>query len=419
MKIAIVGTGIAGLTAAYHLHRDHDITVFEQGDHVGGHANTVVVPTEAGEIGLDTGFLVYNEATYPSFTSLLRELEVATHPSEMSFSVQCRRCAVEYSARSVRGLFARPDQLFRPRFHRMLVEVLRFNRLGQAALRESHAGHGTLGAFLRHHRFSREFVRHYATPMASAIWSSTTADSERFPLHFFLRFFEHHGLLSLSNQPQWRTITGGSRQYVAALTRGFRDRIHLRQPVRAVRRRAGGVELQVDGQQATFDQVILAAHANQALALLDDPSDAEVRALTALPYQRNEAVLHTDTRLLPQSRHAWASWNYHMDDCEHLEAPLPMTYYLNCLQRIESPTSYCVTLNDTGTIAPDRVLRRIAYEHPLYGADSLAAQQRLRALNGERRTFYCGAYLGYGFHEDGVKAGLDVVRALQSTRQAA
>jgi predicted NAD/FAD-binding protein len=420
MKIAIVGTGIAGLTAAYYLNPEHEVTVYEQGNHVGGHANTVVLQAGDSEIGLDTGFLVYNETTYPNFTRLLKDLDVATQPSEMSFSVQCRRCAVEYSARSVRGLFARTDQLFRPRFHRMLLEVLRFNRLGLAALEAPPDLRQTLGGFLQQHRFSREFVRHYVTPMASAIWSATTANSEGFPLHFFLRFFAHHGLLSVAQQPVWRTITGGSRRYVSALTRSFGDRIHLRRPVRSVRRHASGVELGFDGgERANFDRVVLATHSNQALAILEDPSDHELGALRALPYQRNEAILHTDERILPNSRYAWASWNYHMQDCEQVDAALPMTYYLNCLQRIESPTSYCVTLNDTGLVAPERILERIPYEHPLYNTDSLEAQQRLRALNGERHTFYCGAYLGFGFHEDGVNAGLDVVRALTRSRKAA
>ena len=420
MKIAIVGTGIAGLTAAYHLHPEHDVTVYEQDNLVGGHAHTVVLQASDGEIGLDTGFLVYNETTYPNFTRLLKQLEVATQPSEMSFSVRCRRCAVEYSARSVRGLFARSDQLFRPSFHRMLLEVLRFNRLGLATLEAPVDLRQTLGDFLRQHRFSREFVRHYVTPMASAIWSATTANSEDFPLLFFLRFFAHHGLLSVSQQPVWRTITGGSRRYVAALIRDFRDRIQLRRPVRSVRRHPGGVELGLDGgERRTFDKVVLATHSNQALAMLEDPSDHELRALRALPYQRNEAILHTDERILPKSRHAWASWNYHMEDCEQIDAALPMTYYLNCLQRIESPTSYCVTLNDNGRVAPERILKRIPYEHPLYSTGSVAAQQQLRALNGERHTYYCGAYLGCGFHEDGVNAGLDVVRALSESKRAA
>jgi predicted NAD/FAD-binding protein len=420
MKIAIVGTGIAGLTTAYHLHPDHDISVFEQNGYIGGHANTIVVSEAEREIALDTGFLVYNERTYPNFTRLLKQLNVETQASEMSFSVRCSRCAVEYCGHNLRGLFARTDQLFRPRFHRMLFEILRFNRAGRAWLRNPPGTHVTVGAFLRERRFSREFVRHYVTPMASAIWSSTTADVEQFPLEFFLRFFENHGMLSINQHPQWRTITGGSRRYVAALTKGFADRIHLNRGVRAIRRHADGVTLGFDGGAVhTFDKVVIAAHSSQALRLLADPGEAEARALAALRYQANEAVLHTDPRLLPRNSNAWAAWNYHMDDCERLEQPLPMTYYLNRLQSIDSPTNYCVTLNDRGAIRRDHIIRRIAYEHPVYTPTSLQAQRQLQQLNGERHTYYCGAYLGFGFHEDGVKSGLDVARSVEASREAA
>jgi predicted NAD/FAD-binding protein len=369
MKIAIVGTGIAGLTAAHYLHPEHEITVFEKASHIGGHAHTIAVRDGQREIALDTGFLVYNENTYPNFTRLLHELRVATQPSTMSFSVQCRRCKVEYCGHTLRGMFARADQIFRPRFHRMLFEIVRFNRLAAAWLRSPRREPTTLGSFVRAHGLSRDFLRHYVTPMASAIWSATTADAERFPLEFFLRFFENHGLLSLANQPQWRTITGGSREYVKALTRRFADRIHVHRPVRTIRRLAAGVRVTThDGVTLAFDKVVIGAHADQALRLLADPSDAETRALRTLRYQQNDAVLHTDTRLLPKNRRAWASWNYHMDNCERLEAPLPMTYYLNSLQAIDSPTAYCVTLNDRGRIDPKRIIRRIPYEHPVASA---------------------------------------------------
>jgi len=420
MKIAIVGTGIAGLTAAYHLYEQHDITVFEQNGYIGGHANTVAVRDGEREIGLDTGFIVYNETTYPHFTRLLKALHVPTQLSEMSFSVQCDCCALEYCGRSIRGLFARGDQLLRPRFYRMLWEVFRFNRLGAAALRAPIPADRTLGDFLRQHHFSREFVRHYVTPMASAIWSMSTADAGAFPLEFFLRFFANHGLLSVANQPAWRTITGGSRRYVAALTKPFADRIQLKRPVRSVRRHAGGVKLGFDGGATqSFDRLVLAAHADQALAMLTDPSDAEARALGALRYQQNEAVLHTDHRLLPRNRHAWASWNYHMVDCERIGSPLPMTYYLNCLQQLDATRPYCVTLNDSGCIRPECVIKRIPYEHPLFTADSLRAQAELNRLNGQRHTYFCGAYLGFGFHEDGAKAGLAAAEALTAGRAAA
>jgi predicted NAD/FAD-binding protein len=420
MKIAIIGTGIAGLSAAHYLHPEHEITVFEQNGYAGGHANTVTVRDGEGEVALDTGFLVYNERTYPNFTRLLKELQVATQPSSMSFSMQCRRCRIEYCSHTVRGLFARSEQIFRPRFHRMLFEIWRFHRLASQWLAAPDRDEATVGDFLRRRGFSQELVRHYVTPMASAIWSATTADAEHLPLEFFLRFFDNHGLLSVSKQPQWRTISGGSRRYVEALTRRFADRLHLNRPVRAVWRLANGVHLSLaDGSTLAFDRVVIAAHADQALRLLADASEAEVQALRALRYQRNEAVLHTDARSLPRNRNTWASWNYHMDDCEQLDAPLPMTYYLNSLQRLESSTPYCVTLNDQGHIAPQKILRRIPYEHPVYTQSSLRAQRLLEDLNGARRTYYCGAYLGYGFHEDGVVSGLAVVRSLEASREAA
>jgi predicted NAD/FAD-binding protein len=420
MNIAIIGSGVAGLTAAHYLHSEHEITIFEQNRHAGGHANTVVVEEGERELALDTGFLVYNERTYPNFTRLLRELNVATQPSNMSFSVQCQRCRIEYCTHTLRGLFARRDQILRPRFHRMLLEVWRFNRLATAWLHGPRSEDTTLGAFLHSRRLSREFTRHYITPMASAIWSATTADAERLPLEFFLRFFDNHGLLSVNEQPQWRTITGGSREYVRALTRPFADRIYLNRGVRQVRRTSGGAELITsDGSVHAFDKVVIATHSDQALRLLADPSAAEVRTLGLLRYRSNEAVLHTDHRLLPRKRTAWASWNYHMDDCERLEAPLPMTYYLNSLQAIDSPVPYCITLNDDGRIAPQAILRRIPYEHPVYTPATVRAQQQLEDMNGRQHTYYCGAYLGHGFHEDGVNAGLGVVRSLAAGRVAA
>jgi uncharacterized protein len=420
MKIAIVGTGVAGLTAAHSLHREHDITVFEKDTRLGGHAHTLTVREGERELGLDTGFLVYNEKTYPNFTRLLKELRVATQPSSMSFSVQCARCRIEYCGHTMRGLFARGDQLFRPRFHRMFFEIWRFNRLAATWLRSPDREPTTLGSFLRSRHLSRDFVRHYITPMASAIWSATTANVEKLPLDFFLRFFDNHGLLSINHQPQWRTITGGSVAYVAALARPFADRIRLGCAVRAIRRFRDGVQVvTADGASLAFDKIVVAAHSDQALRLLADPSDVEGRALRMLRYERNEAVLHTDARLLPRNRNAWASWNYHMDDCEPLESPLPMTYYLNRLQSLESATPYCVTLNDQGRIARSHIIRRIPYEHPVFTAESLQAQRQIKEINGLRHTYFCGAYLGFGFHEDGVNAGLDVVRSVAEGRQAA
>lgn len=419
MKIAIVGTGIAGLTAAHRLAPRHDVTVFEKDEVVGGHSNTVVVDDGGRELGLDTGFIVYNERTYPLFTALLAELGVATQPSDMSFGVACRRCGIEYCGSGPRGLFARPRQLARPAHLRMLLEVLRFNREGTETVARGGDDGRTLGEYLRDGRYSETFARHYVLPMGGAIWSSDMTRFESFPAACFLRFFHNHGLLTVNDHPEWRTVCGGSRSYVRAITRGFASRIRTATAVRSIRRSTNAVEVATDGGTEPFDRVVVATHSDQALRLLADPSDAERAALAAIPYQSNEAILHTDASVLPRSRHAWASWNVALGDCRARSAPLVMTYLLNRLQRIDSPLRYCVTLNDARAIARERILRRIAYQHPLYTHATLAAQAALRTINGERATHYCGAYLGYGFHEDGVRAGTDVAVAIESERAAA
>lgn len=419
MKIAIIGTGISGLTAAWHLARQHEVTVFEKNDHAGGHSHTVTVADGGRELGLDTGFIVYNDRTYPNFSRMLADLGVATQESEMSFSMRCERCAVEYSGSGLRGLFPRLKQALRPGFHRMLLDVLRFHREGSAVIDAARYADYTLGEFLEERRYGAGFIRHYVLPMGAAIWSTPTGEFAAFPLQYFLAFFRNHGLLSVAGKPRWRTVTGGSRRYVAALARGFADRIRLGCPVTRVRRQARGVEIEVGGAGLGFDGVVLAVHSDQALALLADPDDTEVRALRAIRYRPNQAILHTDPAPLPRSRGAWASWNVHVDDCGRAGGPLTMTYYLNRLQRLDAAAHYCVTLNDPGGIAPEKILRRIAYEHPSYTLRSLEGQRLLRRRNGERRTYYCGAWLGHGFHEDGVASALDVVRLLDENRAAA
>jgi uncharacterized protein len=418
MKIAVVGTGISGLTAAWHLARRHDVTVFEKNDEPGGHSHTVSVVDERGELGLDTGFIVYNDRTYPWFSRMLADLEVDTQPSEMSFSMRCDRCKVEYSGSGMRGLFARISQALRPGFQRMLLDILRFHREANDAIGKArYAGH-TVGEFLEERRYGPAFIRHYLLPMGGAIWSMPVGEFGSFPLQCFLAFFKSHGLLSVNGKPQWRTVTGGSRRYVAALTRAFRGCIRLSCGVTCVRRRGQGVEIEA-GVRAAFDTVVLAVHSDQALALLADPSECESRALGAIRYRANEAILHTDARVLPRSPRARASWNVHLTDCRRASSALTMTYDLNRLQRLRAAEQYCVTLNAGSGIAPQRILRRIAYEHPCYTLGVLEAQRLLRRENGQRHTFYCGAWLGYGFHEDGVVSALEVVRSLDERRAAA
>jgi predicted NAD/FAD-binding protein len=350
---------------------------------------------------------------------MLADLDVGTQPSDMSFSMRCDRCRVEYSGSGMRGLFARFSQALRPGFHRMLFDVLRFNREANDAIGKGRYASFTVGEFLEERRYSSEFIRHYLLPMGAAIWSTPVGQFGDFPLQCFLAFFRSHGLLSVNGKPQWRTVTGGSWRYVAALTRAFCDRIRLSCGVTSVRRRAHGVEIEAGGVRAAFDTVVLAVHSNQALALLADPSECESRALGAIRYRANDAILHTDSRVLPRRRAARASWNVHLSDCRRTASALTMTYDLNGLQRLRAAEQYCVTLNAGSTIAPQRILRRIAYEHPSYTLHALEAQRLLRRENGQRHTFYCGAWLGYGFHEDGVVSALEVARLLDESRAAA
>ena len=416
-RVAIVGSGISGLIAARTLHPRHAITVYEAAGAPGGHARTVALP---GGIGVDTGFIVFNERTYPGFTTLLRELGVASQPGDMSFSVSCRRCGIEYSSRGLAGLFAHPSQVFRPTLYRIASDVLRFNawaRQSAASLIDENA---TIGDLQAQGRFGPDFFRHYLLPMSSAIWSAAACDAVRLPLAFLLRFFDNHGLLQVRGQPPWRTVTGGSRRYVEALIRPFEDRVRLHAAVDRLRRDGGGVEVHTrDMGWERYDEAVVATHADQALALIEQPDDAEREALGAIPYRRNVATLHTDSRVLPRAAAAWASWNTHVEDCGDRRAPLRMTYHMNRLQRLPHGTDYLVTLNDEDRIDAARVLARHVYEHPVYSTAGLGARKALRAMNGRRRTFYCGAYLGNGFHEDGLRAGVEVGEAIDRRQETA
>jgi len=419
MKIAIVGTGIAGNVAAHRLARDHDITVFEADARIGGHTNTVDVVMEGRRWSIDTGFIVFNDVTYPNFVALLDELGVASQPSDMSFSVSDQASGLEYNGRSLNTLFAQRRNLLRPSFHRMLLDVLRFNREAPALL-EPGAGRVTLGEYLRAQGYSRGFVEHYILPMGAAIWSASPAGMARVPAAFFVRFFHNHGLLTVDGRPQWRVIRGGSKRYVERLVAGHRDRIRLNAPVHWIRRHPGYVEVKVRGAEVErFDRVFLACHSDQALRLLTDATPQEREVLGAIAYQRNEAVLHTDASLMPRRRRAWAAWNYHLpagagyagpDVADVGERKVTLTYNMNILQGLDAAAQFCVTLNDRGAIDPDRVIQRIDYAHPLFTERAVAAQQRHREINGARRTYYCGAYWRYGFHEDGVVSALDALR---------
>ncbi|HEX6455020.1 MAG TPA: FAD-dependent oxidoreductase [Solirubrobacterales bacterium] len=414
MKIAIVGTGISGLVAAHRLHPEHEIVVYEASERIGGHTHTVPVETADGTIWVDTGFIVFNDRNYPSFEALLEELGVVSQPSHMSFSVSDGRGRFEYSG-TPWGLFARPAHLLSPTFLGMLRDWRRFNR-GARALIGMKGTAPSLGHWLEQQGFSRHFVERLIVPQASAVWSADPAQMWSFPASFMAEFFENHGMYSLRNRPRWRTVAGGSCSYVEAIVAPWRDRVRTGAPVRRVERLPDRVRIEADGcESEEFDQVVIAAHSDQALAMLADPSEAEREVLGAIPYQPNEAVLHTDERLMPRRRAAWSSWNFHLTP--EPVAGTTVTYWMNNLQRLRCKEHYFVTLNRTGQIDPAKVIRKISYDHPVYTKEGVAAQARWNEISGsERRTHYCGAYWGWGFHEDGVLSALRSCEGIADAR---
>ncbi|MEQ1772424.1 MAG: FAD-dependent oxidoreductase [Burkholderiales bacterium] len=419
MKIAIVGSGIAGNVVAHHLYREHDITVFESASHVGGHTHTHAVDIAGEHHEIDTGFIVFNDWTYPNFIALLDELGVASQPSAMSFSVRNERSGREYNGTSLNGLFAQRRNLLRPSFHRMIRDILRFNREAPALLES--AMEIRLGDYLSDRRYSREFIDDYLIPMGAAIWSTDPARMLSFPARYFVRFLHNHGMLSVDARPQWRSIRGGSARYVEKLTAPFRRRIRLNTPVETVRRMPDGVMVKVRGAAPErYDHLFMACHSDQALRLLADASATEREVLGAIPYQKNDIVLHTDTSLLPRARRAWAAWNYHVVSAEGSASaqPATLTYNMNILQNLKSRHTFCVTLNRTAQIAPNKIIKQLTYDHPLYTPAGVAAQQRQHEVNGVNRTYFCGAYWRYGFHEDGVVSALNAVEHFAQAHHA-
>lgn len=410
MNIAIIGSGISGLTCAYLLNRNHEITLFEAGDWVGGHTHTVDVIVEGQRYAVDTGFIVFNDWTYPNFIRLLGQLGVAFKPTEMSFSVTDPDSGLEYNGNNLNSLFAQRRNLLSPGFWGMLRDILRFNKEALRDLEQQRiAADTTLDQYLKAGGYGERFILHYIVPMGAAIWSMSMADMLGFPLQFFIRFFKNHGLLSVSNRPQWCVIEGGSSAYVAPLTASFKDKIRLNCPVTRVERDEDGVVIHSASGSERFDKVVFACHSDQALALLARPSSTEQSILGALPYADNEVVLHTDTRLLPKRKLAWASWNYRLGGAGHTLAAV--TYDMNILQGIQSETTFCVSLNQSASISPIKVLAKYTYAHPQYSLNAVAAQQRWEELDGAQHTYYCGAYWASGFHEDGVVSALRVARS--------
>ncbi len=414
MKIAIIGSGISGLTCGYYLHKDHDVTVYEANDYIGGHTATVDVEIGGEDYAVDTGFIVYNDRTYPNFIKILKEIGVSTTPTQMSFSVSNASKNLEYNGHTVGTLFAQKSNLFNPRFYKFIFEIIRFNKLAKASVNDKSEDQVTLGDFLTQHRFSDYFCENYILPMGAAIWSSTLADMRAFPLGFFLRFFLNHGLLDITNRPQWYVIDGGSRSYIEPMTKGFKDNIRLNSPVSSITRIPDGVLVESKGVSERYDHVIFASHSNQSLKMLSDPTETETQILQDMAYQSNEVVLHTDTKMLPKRKSAWAAWNYRLEGSADEETRLPsLTYDMNILQHIESEHTFCVSLNCSDKIDKDKVLRTFLYDHPVFTTQSLAAQKRKHEIDGQKNTWYCGAYWYNGFHEDGVRSALDVVKGIE------
>lgn len=405
MNIAVIGSGISGMTAAHLLSRSHTVTLFEANTYIGGHTNTIDVQDNGRTLAVDTGFIVFNDWTYPNFIKLMEQLDVDAQDTQMSFGVQSETTGLEYCGSSINALFAQRRNLANLAFYRMLLDIVRFNRNMKRG-RLQLDNQVSLGQYLNHNGYSRDFVDHYIIPMGAAIWSATHAAMLEFPLRFFCDFFDNHGLFNIVNQPQWRVIKGGSREYIAPMIAPFRKRVHLNRPVKAVRRTASAVELHfADGTSETFDGVVLACHSDQALVMLQDATDEERDTLGAIEYQENLAVLHTDTSLLPSSHRAWAAWNYHVSPKQALPR---LTYNMNILQGLTSENTYCVTLNHDASIDPDRIIRKIQYAHPVFSAGAVEAKKQQARINGIQRTWFCGAYWGNGFHEDGVNSALAV-----------
>ena len=414
MKIAIIGSGISGLTAAYLLNRQHDISVFEASSWVGGHTHTVDVQVDGRHYAIDTGFIVFNDWTYPNFIELLKQLDVGYQPTEMSFSVCDPVSGVEYNGNTLNSLFAQRRNLLSPAFWGMLRDILRFNREAVDDLQQQRvASDLSLGDYLEQRGYGQRFIQQYIVPMGAAIWSMSLADMLNFPLQFFLRFFKNHGLLSVTDRPQWQVIKGGSSSYVAPLSASFAERIRLNCAVQRVERDASGVTVHSEVGSERFDKVVFACHSDQALKMLAEPSTAEQEILGALPYADNDVVLHTDTRLLPKRPLAWASWNYRLGG--PTTQPAALTYNMNILQGIDSPTTFCVSLNQAVAIDPSTILARYTYAHPQYSLAGVAAQARWQELLGANHSYFCGAYWANGFHEDGVVSGLRVASAFGET----
>jgi len=409
MKIAIIGSGISGLTSAYLLNRNHDITVFEANDYIGGHTHTHNIKIKDKEYAVDTGFIVYNERTYPNFIKLLDTLGVERQLSTMGFSVKSASEDYEYAGESLNSLFAKRSNIFRLGFLRMLYEMYRFGKKSDST------GLGldvsiTLGTYLRSENYSNEFINYFIIPMGAAIWSTPANKVLDMPAYFFIKFFYNHGMLEIINRPKWWVIKDGSSAYIKKIIKGFESKINLSSPIRTVSRLDNGIEIETANSKKPlmFDAVVFATHSDQALGMLKDPTEKEKDILSSIPYQKNEVLLHTDSSVLPKRKLAWASWNYQLDS--NPESPVVLTYNMNILQSLDCDETFCVTLNDHQSVDKSKVLKKITYHHPLFNVKGIEAQKRKLEISGVNNTYYCGAYWHNGFHEDGVASAIEVCK---------
>ena len=415
-RVAIIGTGIAGMTSAYLINQKANITVYEANDYIGGHTATKEVEVAGQKYKIDTGFIVYNEWTYPLFIKLMKTLGVATQPTEMSFSVKNKDTGLEYNGNTLNSLFAQRRNFLSPSFYRLVLDIVKFNKLCKAHIETNKdTSNTTLLAFITRHKLSKGFTDNYILPMCAAIWSTSLEASANFPLDFFLKFFNNHGLLNITNRPQWYTLIGGSSQYIAPLTESYKEKILLNSPVSTVKKVDDGYEVTSNGDVTHYDQVVFACHSDQALKMLELDSFDEQHAqqlstiLGAIPYADNDVIMHTDINQLPKRPLAWASWNYLIRGSSNESAsPASVTYNMNILQRIKSDTTFCVTLNNTAEIDPTKILGRYHYAHPQFSPAMVAAQQQRDLVCGQQGLHFCGAYWYNGFHEDGVKSAAEV-----------
>ena len=411
-RIGIIGSGIAGLSAAWLLRNRYELDLYEQNDYTGGHTHTIEVDEEGTRIPIDTGFIVYNEPNYPQLTQLLKYLDVQTQRTDMSFAVSIGQGKLEYAGDNLSKLFAQRRNLFDRRFLSMLKEILRFNTQCKEILHHNDASL-SLGEFLERHGYNRQFRQHYLLPMASAIWSCPTRTMLSFPVSSFVRFFHNHGLINLKQRPQWRTLVNGSWQYVKKMTAGLDNQVMLKQPVISARRLPDGVEIvTAQGRREHYDALILACHADQALSLLENPNPLEKELLGQFHYQKNHAFLHTDPALMPKARRVWSSWNYLSDNRQTGDNAVSVSYWMNRLQRLDAEQEYIVSLNPLQEPGQDRVIAEMSYDHPVFDSAAMQAQQRLEQIQGLERIWYCGSYFGYGFHEDALRSSLELAARL-------